>query len=162
MSVDVSSEGCADVSGLGSDCRSLKRKLPTLTISLSAESFSSISGLLGFSPRFQLWCFGVYFRFWCVTQVSSSQTRNGLAFWNEAAFSFNLLEVLTASKAYYIPIPLMPPMPPGIAGLPLSSSGSSETIASVVNMSPAIEAAFCSAVRVTLAGSITPALTRSS
>jgi len=42
----------------------------------------------------------------------------------------------------YIPIPLMPPIPPGIAGLLLSSSGSSETIASVVNISPAIEAAF--------------------
>ena len=62
----------------------------------------------------------------------------------------------------YIPIPLIPPIPPGIAGLPLSSSGSSETIASVVSMRPAIEAAFCNAVRVTLAGSITPAFTRSS
>jgi hypothetical protein len=44
--------------------------------------------------------------------------------------------------SYYIPMPLMPPMPPGIAGPALSSSGSSETIASVVNIKPAIEAAF--------------------
>ena len=43
---------------------------------------------------------------------------------------------------HYIPMPLMPPMPPGIAGPALSSSGSSETIASVVNIKPAIEAAF--------------------
>src|SRR5258705_1683517 len=35
----------------------------------------------------------------------------------------------------------MPPIPPGIAGLPLSSSGISETIASVVSIKPAIEAA---------------------
>src|SRR6266498_6104037 len=36
-------------------------------------------------------------------------------------------------KGYYIPIPLIPPMPPGI-GVDLSSSGSSETIASVVSI----------------------------
>ena len=53
-------------------------------------------------------------------------------------------------------------MPPGVCRASLSSSGSSEAIAPVVNMRPAIEAAFCNAVRVTLAGSITPALTRSS
>ena len=47
-------------------------------------------------------------------------------------------------------MPLMPPIPPGIAGLPLSSSGSSETIASVVSIRPAIDAAFCNAVRTTL------------
>ena len=35
-------------------------------------------------------------------------------------------------------------------------------MASVVNISEAIEAAFCSAVRVTLVGSMTPAFTRSS
>ena len=35
-------------------------------------------------------------------------------------------------------------------------------MASVVSSRPAIEAAFCSAVRVTLVGSMTPALTRSS
>jgi hypothetical protein len=41
-------------------------------------------------------------------------------------------------------------MPPGIAGLPLSSSGSSEIMASVVSIKQAIDAAFCNAVRVTL------------
>src|SRR3954471_19630439 len=59
----------------------------------------------------------------------------------------------------YMPMP--PPMPPGMAGA-LSSSGSSEMSASVVSMRPAIEAAFWSAERVTLAGSMTPASTRSS
>ena len=44
----------------------------------------------------------------------------------------------------------------------LSSSTIPQTIASVVSMRDAIEAAFCSAERVTLAGSITPAFTRSS
>lgn len=57
---------------------------------------------------------------------------------SEAAFSF----CPRAERETYIPMPLMPPMPPGIAGLPLSSSGSSETIASVVSIKPAIEAAF--------------------
>ena len=60
------------------------------------------------------------------------------------------------------PMPPMPPMgsipPPGIAG---SGSGLSATKASVVNRSAAIEAAFCNAARVTFAGSITPASTRS-
>jgi hypothetical protein len=41
-------------------------------------------------------------------------------------------------------------------------SGLSATSTSVVSTRPAIEAAFCSAARVTLAGSITPAFTRSS
>ena len=41
-------------------------------------------------------------------------------------------------------------------------SGISEIMASVVSIRPAMEAAFCSAVRVTLVGSMTPALTRSS
>ena len=62
-------------------------------------------------------------------------------------------------------LPNLPPdhmsMPPGNA-LGLSSSCSSEMSASVVSISPAIDAAFCSAQRVTLAGSITPAATRSS
>jgi hypothetical protein len=52
-------------------------------------------------------------------------------------------------------------MPPGIAR-GLSSSCSSEIRASVVSISPAIDAAFCNAQRVTFAGSITPAATRSS
>src|SRR6516165_2621047 len=53
----------------------------------------------------------------------------------------------------------MPPAPPE-AGF--SFSGISVTNASVVSMRAAIEAAFCSAVRTTLAGSTTPAFTRSS
>jgi len=56
----------------------------------------------------------------------------------------------------------MPPIPPpGIGGV-FCSSFFSTTTASVVRSSPAIEAAFCSAVRTTLVGSITPASTRSS
>src|SRR6185312_4850160 len=58
---------------------------------------------------------------------------------------------------------IMPPMPP-MSGMPppapFSFSGTSATIASVVRMFLAIEAAFCSAERVTIAGSITPAATR--
>ena len=50
-------------------------------------------------------------------------------------------------------------MPPPIAAP--SFSGGSATIASVVRMFLAIEAAFCSAERVTIVGSMTPALTRS-
>jgi len=52
-------------------------------------------------------------------------------------------------------------MPPGIAE-EASSPGKSEIIASVVSSKPAIDAAFCKAARVTFAGSITPAFTRSS
>src|SRR4051794_26537437 len=62
------------------------------------------------------------------------------------------------------PIPPMPPMPPPPgppAGIGLSFFGFSATIASVVIKRPATEAASCSAVRTTLAGSITPRLTRS-
>jgi hypothetical protein len=60
----------------------------------------------------------------------------------------------------YIP-PMPPPMPPAaaIAGF---SSFRSTTTHSVVRSKPAIDAAFWSAVRVTLVGSITPAFTRSS
>src|ERR1700682_6441169 len=43
-----------------------------------------------------------------------------------------------------------------------ASSTIPQTMASVVSIREAIEAAFCRAVRVTLAGSMTPALTRSS
>ena len=55
----------------------------------------------------------------------------------------------------------MPPMPPapGIAGS--SFFGSSATIASVVIIRPAIDEAFCSAVRVTLVGSRMPNSTMS-
>ena len=58
---------------------------------------------------------------------------------------------------------IIPPMsgipPPAIAGC---FSGGSATIASVVRMFLPIEAAFCSAERVTIVGSMIPALTRSS
>src|SRR6267378_2033570 len=59
----------------------------------------------------------------------------------------------------------MPPMPPA-PGAPaaaafLSSSLMSAMRASVVSIKPAMDAAFCSARRVTLAGSITPILTMS-
>ncbi len=52
----------------------------------------------------------------------------------------------------------IPPMPPpgGIAGAAGFSSGISVTRASVVNKRPEMLAAFCNAVRVTLAGSMTP------
>ena len=53
--------------------------------------------------------------------------------------------------------PWPPPPPPP----PDSFFGRSAIIASVVRRSDATEAAFCSAVRTTLVGSITPALTRS-
>jgi hypothetical protein len=59
--------------------------------------------------------------------------------------------------AYIIP-PMsgMPPPPPAV-----SFSGTSATIASVVRMFLAIDAAFWSAERVTIAGSMMPSLTRS-
>ena len=53
-----------------------------------------------------------------------------------------------------------PPMsPPGAAGA--AFSGLSATTASVVRKRPAMLAAFCSAERVTLAGSMMPAAMRS-
>ncbi len=51
---------------------------------------------------------------------------------------------------------LCPPPPPAF-----SSLGFSATIASVVSIRPATDAAFCRAVRTTLAGSMTPIATRS-
>src|SRR6266511_3327601 len=66
--------------------------------------------------------------------------------------------VLQPRSAQYIQ-PLPPP--PGIAGI-YSFSFFSTTTHSVVRSSPAMDAAFCSAVRVTLVGSMTPAATRSS
>ena len=56
-------------------------------------------------------------------------------------------------------IPPMPPPAPAMAGF---SSFFSTTTHSVVRSRPAIDAAFCSAVRATLVGSMTPAFTRSS
>src|ERR1700722_13259180 len=54
----------------------------------------------------------------------------------------------------------MSPPPPGMAGA-FSFSGFSAITASVVRNRPAIEAAFCSADRVTFAGSMMPALNMS-
>ena len=62
-----------------------------------------------------------------------------------------------ASGCAYI-IPLMS----GIPAPAFSFSGASATMHSVVRMFFAIEAAFCSAERVTIVGSMMPALTRSS
>ena len=65
----------------------------------------------------------------------------------------------SAGNAQYIP-----PMPPPPCRHPRGrfsfSSGISETRASVVSSSDAIDAAFCSAERTTLVGSMTPASTR--
>jgi len=53
-----------------------------------------------------------------------------------------------------------PPRPiPGGAGT--TACGALAITQSVINTSPAMEAAFCSATRVTLAGSITPSASRS-
>ena len=60
------------------------------------------------------------------------------------------------SENYIIP-PIPPPIPPPIGGIAGLSSFSSTNTHSVVRNMPAIEAAFSSAMRVTLAGSITPA-----
>jgi hypothetical protein len=57
-------------------------------------------------------------------------------------------------------MPPMPPMPPPMpmsgAPPPFLSSGRSDTMQSVVSIREATEAAFCSAMRVTLVGSSTP------
>ena len=58
------------------------------------------------------------------------------------------------------PMPPMPPMSPPAAGA--SGSGLSATTASVVRKRPAMDAAFCSAERVTFTGSMMPAARRSS
>jgi len=59
-----------------------------------------------------------------------------------------------------------PPPPPGPPGMPPPAGGAglgaSVSGTSVVRIMAAIDAAFCSAARVTLAGSMTPAFTRSS
>ena len=61
-------------------------------------------------------------------------------------------------------MPPIPPMPPpgGIGGMADFSSGFSATMASVVSKRPAMDAAFCKAVRTTLVGSTIPAFIRSS
>jgi hypothetical protein len=59
------------------------------------------------------------------------------------------------NRGYYI-IPISPMPLPGAAG-----AGSSPIMASVVIIRPATEAAFCSATRTTLAGSIIPISIRS-
>src|SRR5205085_12697662 len=62
-------------------------------------------------------------------------------------------------EAAYIMSPIPPGIPPAMAPC---FSGASATIASVVRMFFAIEAAFCSAERVTMVGSMITAFTRSS
>jgi len=52
---------------------------------------------------------------------------------------------LRGNDSSYISMSPMPPMPPGMPAGAFSSFGSSATIASVVRMSAATEAAFCSA-----------------
>ena len=61
----------------------------------------------------------------------------------------------------YRRIPLRNSPPCGSGGAAGLSSGISTMVASVVSIKPAIEAAFCRAVRVTLAGSMTPSATKS-
>src|SRR5688572_12912393 len=56
----------------------------------------------------------------------------------------------------YMSIPPIPPMPPWPWPACDSSFGVSATIAAVVRIKPATEAAFCRAERVTLVGSSTP------
>jgi len=70
------------------------------------------------------------------------------------------------TKAGTYIIPGIPPMPP-MSGMPPPPpappfSGLSAIMASVVSSNPETDAAFCSEVRTTLAGSMTPALIRSS
>ena len=67
---------------------------------------------------------------------------------------YSFFKPLTAFKLNYI-MPPMPGLPAGIAG---SGAGLSAMTHSVVRNMPAIEAAFSRATRVTLAGSMTPAL----
>jgi hypothetical protein len=62
----------------------------------------------------------------------------------------------------YIPIPGYPPPPEGMDGIAGSSFGLSATMHWVVSMRDATLAAFCSANRVTLVGSMTPAAIMSS
>src|SRR6478672_13150075 len=63
------------------------------------------------------------------------------------------LKLLRFAQKSMPPMPPMPPSPPPMAG---AFSGLSATTASVVRNSAAIDAAFCSAERVTLAGSMMP------
>src|SRR5260363_261622 len=70
--------------------------------------------------------------------------------------------LLCTPQGGHISIPILPMPPPGILpGAGVSSLGNSHTAQSVINSRPATEAAFCSAVRVTLVGSTTPACIRS-
>ncbi len=62
---------------------------------------------------------------------------------------------LGQQTTFYI-MPSMPPMPPPMPAAGASSFGDSATMHSVVSIKPATEAAFCSAVRVTLVGSRIP------
>ncbi len=77
-----------------------------------------------------------------------------------AAPAARLFRLAWRRSADCMPMPPMPPMPP-MSGMPpppapASSFGASATMASVVSISEDTEAAFCSAVRVTLVGSRMP------
>jgi hypothetical protein len=63
----------------------------------------------------------------------------------------------SAGRVDYMPMPPIPPMPP-MSGMAAGASalGASDTMHSVVSIRLATEAAFCSAVRVTLVGSRIP------
>ena len=92
-------------------------------------------------------------------EPSGGRTHDGAAHRGWCAAPWCSRSADDRDRAQYMP-PMPPPGPPaGAAGL---SSFFSTISASVVRSSPEIEAAFCSAVRVTLVGSMTPACTRSS
>ena len=75
---------------------------------------------------------------------------------------FGWLSLCRPTKRRYI-MPPMPPMPWSWWSPPAGAGGSGMSVMrhSVVSSRPLMEAAFCSALRVTLVGSTTPALTRS-
>ena len=80
--------------------------------------------------------------------VSTSASRRLYGF---AARLFNQFSSGNLTRQY------IPPMPPHRGRRTFVFSGISDTSASVVSMSEAMDAAFCSAVRTTLVGSMTPA-----
>ena len=80
--------------------------------------------------------------------------------WDDQLIAWRDLEVVVVVAAAHA---ALPPPPGGPPPAPADFFlGFSATSASVVSIRLATEAAFCSAVRTTLVGSMTPALTRSS
>ena len=80
--------------------------------------------------------------------------------WRKPRSGAGLSGLLDQARASHI-IPSIPPMPPGGIAGPSSFFGFSATVASVVISNPAIDAAFCNAVRTTFVGSRIPIFTRS-